>query len=305
MSAIRANFQDTLAPELATVYFDRYEAEPEVRPQVFKEETSGRDKETDSAVSGFSLLIQTSELGPLDYEDPNQMFKTVYSHLKYTKGFKVSEELVEDDQHNVIRAMPAALGKATKRTQEYYAAAVLNNAFTPTSTSYGDGKPLCSTSHTRADGGTAQSNANSTGLTLTEDNLETVRIAARKILDDKGQKIVLRFDKMIIPVDLEKTANILTQSQLRSGTANNDVNVYKGVFSVIPWEYLTSTTAWFLQDARNHLMKWYWRIRPEFKQDTGFDSGAQLYKTRIRFSTGWSDYRGIYGSKGNGSEYSS
>lgn len=304
MPGIRANFRDTLAPELANVFFDRYEAEPEVMPRIYRVETSGKDKETDSAVSGFSLLIQTAELGPLDYEDPNQMFRTVYSHLKYTKGFKVSEELVEDDQHNVIRAMPGALGKAAKRTQEFYAAAQLNNAFTTTATSYGDGKPLCSTSHTRADGGTAQSNASSTGLTLTEDNLETVRVAARKVLDDKGMRFILMFNRLIVPVDLEKTAKIITQSQLRPGTGNNDINIYQGMYEVIPWEYLTSTTAWFLQDARQHLMKWYWRVRPEFRQDFGFDSGAQLYKTRIRFSTGWSDYRGMQGSKGDGAAYS-
>jgi hypothetical protein len=298
-------FPDTLAPELAEVFFDRYEAEPEMMPRIFNVTTSDRDKETDSAVSGFSLLVQTSELGPLDYEDPNQMYKTVYSHLKYTKGFKVSEELVEDDQHNVIRAMPAALGKAAKRTQEYYAAAVLNNAFATTHTSYGDAKPLCSTLHPRADGGTAQSNADSVGRTLTEDNLETVRTAGRKLLDDKGQKIVLRYDRLIVPVDLEKNASIIVKSQLRPGTGNNDYNMYQGMFEVMPWEYLTSTTAWFLQDARNHLLKWYWRIRPEFKQDGAFDSGAQLYKTRIRFSTGWSDYRGIYGSKGDGAAYAS
>lgn len=304
MPAIRANFRDTLAPELANVFFDRYNLEPEVMPTIYKIRTSDRDKETDSAVSGFSLLIQTGELGPLDYEDPNQMYRTVYNHLKYTKGFKVSEELIEDDQHNVIRAMPGALGKATKRTQEFYAAKVLNDGFTTTATSYGDGNPLFSTSHPRADGGTAQSNASSTGLTLTEDNLETIRIAARKLLDDKGQRFVSRFDRMILPIDLEKTGMIITKSQLRSGTANNDLNVYVGMFQVISWEYLTSTTAWFLQDARNHLLTWYWRIKPEFKQDNAFDSGAQLYKTRIRFSTGWSDYRGMYGSKGDGAAYS-
>ena len=304
MSAIRANFRDTLAPELAEVFFDRYEVEPEQMPRIFKVNTSSKDREIDSAVSGFSLLVQTAELGPLDYEDPNQMFRTTYSHLKYTKGFKVSEELIEDDQHNIIRAMPAALGKAAKRTQEYYAAAVLNDAFTTTATSYGDNKPLCSTSHTRADGGTAQSNADSSGRTLTEDNLETVRTASRKILDDKGMKMVLKYGRLIAPIDLEKTALVITQSQAKPGSANNDVNIYKGMFEVITWEYLTSTTAWYLQDVRNHLLKWFWRVRPEFKQDNVFDSGAQAYKTRIRFSTGWSDYRGFYGSKGDGSAYS-
>src|SRR3990167_157967 len=305
MPATRAQFGDTLLPQLAQVFFDRYEAEPEVMPMIFNVKTSGRDREIESAVSGFSLLTQTSELGPLDYEDPAQMYRTQYSHLKYTKGFKVSEELVEDDQHNVIRSMPGALGKAAKRTQEYYAASVFNNGFDTTYTSYGDAKPLLSTIHPRADGGTAQSNASSTGITLTEPNLETARIAFRKILDDKGMRIMLKPDTLVVPIDLEKTASIIVNSQLRPGTANNDWNIYKGAFKVVGWEYITSTTSWFLLDQRTHLLNWFWRLRPEFKQDNAFDSGAALYKTRIRFSFGWSDYRGIWGSKGDGAAYSS
>ena len=305
MPATRALFADTLAPELAEVFFDRYEAEPEMMPSIFKVKTSDRDKEIESAVSGFSLLIQTGELGPLDYEDPNQMFRTQYNHLKYTKGFKVSQELWEDDQHNVIKAMPEALGKAAKRTQEFYAASVFNNGFNTAYTSYGDGKPLFSTQHPRADGGTAQSNADSTGLTLTETNLETVRTQFRKFLDDKGQKFMSNPSALLVPVDLEKTAMILGKSTMRPGSANNDYNVYQGMFDVKVWEYLTSTTAWFLLDMRNHLLTWYWRIRPEFKQDNAFDTDAALYKTRVRFSFGWSDWRGILGSKGDGQAYSS
>lgn len=305
MTAIRANFADTLAPELAEVFFDRYDAEPEVAPNIFKVKTSDRQEETESAVSGFSLLTQTAELGPLDYEDPNQMYRTNYQHLKYTKGFKVSIELMEDDQHNVIRAMPEALGKAAKRTQEYYAASLFNNAFDTAYTSYGDAKPLISTSHPRADGGTAQSNGSSTGITLTEPNVETGRTAFRKFLDDKGMRFSSVPSTLLVPVDLEKTAKIISGSNLRPGTANNDINVYNGMFNVIAWEYITSTTAWFLLDQRNHLLTWYWRVRPEFKQDNGFDTDAALYKTRMRFSFGWSDWRGVWGSKGDGAAYSS
>ncbi len=305
MSATRPNFADTLAPELAVIFFDRYELEPEMMPSVFQVKTSDRDKESESAVSGFSLLQQTAELGPLDYEDPNQMYKTTYTHLKYTKGFKVSQELWEDDQHNVIKNLPGALGKAAKRTTEYYAASVFNNGFSTSYTSYGDAKPLFSTSHPRADGGTAQSNASSAGITLTEPNLETARIAFRKTLDDKGQRFMSNPNAIICPVDLEKQANIIVNSTMRPGTANNDYNMYKGAFQIKPWEYITSTTAWFLADMRNHLLTWYWRIRPEFKQDNAFDSDAALYKTRVRFSYGWSDWRGIWGSKGDGGEYTS
>jgi phage major head subunit gpT-like protein len=304
MAAIRGNFKDELDPAIRQIFLDRYSEEPQVMPEVFNVVSSTKDSETDSATTGFGMLIETSELGALDYEDPVKMYKTVYSHKKYTKGFKVSKELMEDDQHNVIARLPKLLAKSTVRTTEYFAASVLNNGFSTSYTSYGDGNPLLSTSHDRADGGTAQSNASSTGITLTETNLETGRLALEKVLDDKGQIVTFQADKLIIPVDLRKTAQILTQSTLRPGTANNDVNIFEGVFKIVPWRYLTSSTAWFLQDSSEHLLNFFWRVKPEFKSDYNFDADAALYKVRIRFSTGWSDWRGFWGSKGDGAAFS-
>lgn len=304
MAAIRGNFKDELDPAIRQIFLDRYSEEPQVMPEVFNVVSSTKDSETDSATTGFGMLIETSELGALDYEDPVKMYKTVYSHKKYTKGFKVSKELMEDDQHNVIARLPKLLAKSTVRTTEYHAASVLNNGFSTSYTSYGDGNPLLSTSHDRADGGTAQSNASSTGITLSETNLETGRLALEKVLDDKGQIVTFQADKLIIPVDLRKTAQILTQSTLRPGTANNDVNIFEGVFKIVPWRYLTSSTAWFLQDSSEHLLNFFWRVKPEFKSDYNFDADAALYKVRIRFSTGWSDWRGFWGSKGDGAAFS-
>jgi hypothetical protein len=304
MAAIRPQFKDELDPSIRAIFFDRYDAEPQLMPEIFNVLTSDRDQETDSATTGFGKMVQTDEMGALDYEDPVKMYKTSYTHLKYTKGFKVSQELVEDDQHNVISRMPKALAKSVVYTTEFHAANVLNNAFSTSYTSYGDGKPLCSTGHLRADGGTAQSNASSTGIALTEPNLETGRLALEKALNDKGQIVNFMADTLIVPVDLRKTAQILTQSTLRPGSGNNDVNIYEGVFKVIPWRYLTSTTAWFLADKSNHMLNWFWRIRPEFKSDYAFDSDAALYKVRVRFSLGWSDWRGIWGSLGAGAAYS-
>lgn len=235
MPAIRANFKDELDPAIRKIFFDRYDAEPQVMPSVFNVLTTDKNQEIDSATSAFGKLLQTSELGALNYEDPNKMYKTTYTPLKYTLGFKVSQELLEDDQHNVIAQMPRALAKSVVYTTEYWGASVLNNAFSTSYTSYGDGKPLCSTLHSRADGGTAQSNASSTGIVLSETNLETGRLAGEKALNDKGEIVNFKMDTLVLPVDLRKTAQILTESSMRPGTANNDVNVYEGVFNVIPW----------------------------------------------------------------------
>lgn len=303
MSAIRGNFAAELDPAVRTIFFDRYKEIPQVMPSIFNVNTSDRDQETDSATTGFGMLQQTSEMGALDYEDPVKMYNTTYRHLKYTKGFKVSQELYEDDQHNVISKMPRALAKSVVKTTEYYAAAVFNNGFSTTATSYGDGKPLLSTSHTRADGGTAQSNASATGIVFNEANLETGALALEKALDDKGQIVSFMANKILVPVDLRKSANIVVGSEMRSGTGNNDKNVYNGAYDVATWRYLTSTTAWFLMDSSEHLLNWFWRIRPEFKSDYDFNADAALYKVRVRFSVGWSDWRGVWGSKGDGAAY--
>lgn len=305
MSSIRAQFQDELDPAIRKIFFDRYDEEPQVMPMVFNVNTTDRDHETDSATTGFGKLIITNELGALDYEDPVKMYRTVYTPLKYTKGFKVSQELVEDDQNNVIRQMPKALAKSVVYTTEFYSASVLNNGFDTAYTSYGDSKPLFSTSHTRADGGSSQSNASATGIVLSEPNLETLRLQLEQAKNDKGQTVSFMADTLVVPLALRKTAQIITQSTLRPGTANNDVNIYEGMFKVVPWHYLTSSTAWFLMDKSNSLLNWFWRIRPEFKSDFNFDADAALYKVRVRFAYGWSDWRGLTGSKGDGAAYSS
>ena len=304
MTAIRGNFADELDPAVREIFFDRYDQEPQVMPKIFNVLTSSKDSEKDSATTGFGKLVQTSELGALDYEDPLKMYATSYTHLKYTKGFKVSQELVEDDQHNIISQMPKALAKSVVYTTEYWGASVLNNAFSTSYTSYGDALPLCSTSHERADGGTAQSNASGTEIVLSETNLETGRLALETALNDKGEIVNFKANRLVIPIDLRKTAQILTESSMRPGTANNDVNIYDGVFEVIPWRYLSTATYWFLQDSSNHLLQWFWRIRPEFKSDFNFDSDSALYKVRARFSYGWSDWRGVWGSTGEASTYS-
>jgi phage major head subunit gpT-like protein len=303
MASYRANFGDLLEPGLRKIFDDKYKEMPEVFSSIFHVNSSTTDTERDSAMTGFGLLTQTAEGSPISYEDPVQMYDTVYVHLKYTKGFKVSEELVEDDRYNIIKKKPAALAKSCRRSAEYLASQIFNNAFS--SGVGGDAKYLCSTLHPRADGGTAQSNASATGITLTEANLNTALLAMRGQLDDKGQKIATRADTIVVPPALEKTAQILTNSKLRPGTADNDFNYYEGLLKVISWDWLTSSTAWFLIDSSEHELNWFWRISPEFKQDNSFDTGMALFKARMRSSVGWSDWRGFWGSAGDGAAYAS
>ncbi len=303
MASKRSNWGDLLEPGFRKIFDDAFIELPMVFPQLFNVASSRKQDEFDSGATGFGLMQQTTEGEQVKYEDPLQMFDVTYTHLKFTKGFKVSEELVEDDLYNVIRTKPAQLARAARRTAENSASNVFNNGFDSTVIG-GDTKSLVSTVHPRIDGGSSQSNASATGITLTESNLETGRIAMRQQLDDKGQRVQIIPNLILVPIDLEKTANIITGSNLRSGTADNDKNVYSGQFKVISWEYITNNnTMWFLIDRRQQKLMFFWRIRPEFNQDTAFDTGMALFKARTRFSNGFSDWRGVWGSLGDGASF--
>lgn len=300
----RPGFGDLLTPGFRKIYNDAFKEVPLRMDDIFNMNTSDKDTEKDSSIAWFSLAQQTGEGEPIDYEEPVQGYDVSYAHLKYTKGFKITLEMYEDDLYSIMNKRPEALGRSMRRTAEYWAASVFNNGF---STSYlgGDGKPLFSTTHARPDGGSSQSNASATGITLTDTNLETAMIANRKQLDDRGQKIGIMPNTLVIPVDLRKTARLIIDSPLRSGTADNDTNVYKGEFKIIDWLYITSTTAWFLLDSSQHELNWFWRKKPEFKSDELFDTEYAVYKSTMRFSKGWSDWRATWGSKGDGAAYSS
>ena len=291
---IRASFGDLLEPGFRKIFFDYYQQLPTVYDKVFNVLSSSRQQEYDSSVTGFGTLVATSEGGPLTYEDPLQGYDTSYVHTKYAKGFKVTREMYEDDQYNIMKKMPKALASATNRTVETNTAAIFNNGFT--SGTGGDGQYLFSDAHPRVDGGTAQDNKNTEALK--EADLNVAYVAMAKTLDDKGQRILIRPDTLVIPPDLESTANILMKSTGRTATNYNEINPYQGKFNIQVWNYLTSTTAWFLLDSQIHQLNFFWRVKPEFAQDESFDTDVALYKVRCRMSVGWSDWRGVYGSTG-------
>jgi phage major head subunit gpT-like protein len=299
--ALKSNFGDLLEPGLREIYDTRYNEIPQIFPQLLTVNTSTHQSEKDSAISGFGYFDETTEGGSVTYEDPVQMFDVTYTHKKYTKGFKVSEEMYDDDMYRIINRKPGQLAIAAKRTAEYHAAGLFNNAFSTTQLG-GDGKPLCSIYHTRSDGGSDQMNKAAQDLALSDANLNTAILAFEGQLDDKGMKIATEANILLVPRALKKTATVITQSSGLVQSDYNDMNYSKTLgLKVVAWHYLTSTTAWFLIDSSVALLNWFWRKQPEFKQDNSFDTGMALFKTSMRFSKGFSDWRGVWGSKGDNS----
>ena len=306
MAAYRANFGDLLEPGFRKIAFDSYKEIPGVREKVFTTYTMEHDSEKVSEITGFGYPQETAEGGVVHYEDPVQGFDKTYAPKKWTLGFKVSREMVEDDRYNTIKKMPQALGRAFRRWEERDAAQVLNRAF---NSSYlgSDSEELCSTSHDRADPttGGVQSNANSAGIILSETNLETGMLAMRGQLDDKGMRIVARAKLLLVPVELDKEAHEVIDSPYKQGTADNDMNYYKGKFQIIDWDFMDrNATHWFLIDPTLSTLSWYWRWRPRFAQDETMDTDMAIYKMTARWANGWDNWRGVWGSQGDGASYS-
>ena len=305
MAALRSTFGDLLEPGLKLIFDENYREPDRVYNKVFHVMNSTKQDERFSSVTGFGLLDVKSDNATITYDDPIQGYDYLLSHNTYAKGFKVSKELWDDDQYNIMNSKPRQLGIAARRTEETTAANVFNRAF---NASYlgGDAQELCSTVHPRPDGGTSQSNASSTGITFGEENYETLKLAMMGQLDGRGQILDIRPSVILIPEDLEKTANIVFKSNLRSGTADNDYNPYLNELQIVVWKYMNrNNTHWFLIDKEMaEGLVWLTREAMSFSQDEAWESDAALFKVRERFSTGFYDWHGVHGSQGDGASYS-
>jgi len=292
---------------------------PTYYPQYMKVFTSKKNTEVDfdyAAGNPFAQVASDNSTTP--YLDITNGYQTTYTHYTYKGGEEITRQMMDDDLYNVMDEAMSRLGKNAVEFLDKACASVLIHAFSTSYTSYGDGKPLCSTSHTRADGGTAQSNASSTSIPLTEANLEVGLLALQEVKDNAGGLINVGMGrvKLIIPPALRKPALIITESELRSNTAANDLNVYySGKYNlellVLPWSSARaggSDTAWFLQ-SEEHSMKLFIRVPVEFKTEQGsgttFDTDSLKFKGYGRCSTGWSGFLGLWGSQGTGAAYAS
>ncbi len=211
--------------------------------------------------------------------------------------------MVDDELYNQIKKYAKNLGVAARQTIETKAASVLNDGFTPSPLNY-KGEALIG-EHKRLDGGTRTNFIGN--LALNEPNLEVAHKLASEQVDERGLKIAMNYDTLIVPRALELTAKkILNSSHLPTtgiakdatkGFAENDVNPVKGTYKLLVLDYLTDPTAWFLLDSAQHQLNFFWREKLNFKNTTDFDTDMAKYKGRCRFSYGWSSDIGILGAK--------
>jgi phage major head subunit gpT-like protein len=290
------NYGKLLEPGLRKTFFETYKEKPEQYSQVFNILTSKKAIETDSRMGGFSTWNSKASLDATEFEDPTKLDTVMYKHTTFSKGFVVDKELVDDEMYGQISKLPKSLARAARATIESQAITVLNTAFTPAATNF-QGEALVG-SHTRLDGGTT---TNTIGdYALSEANLEIAMKLASEQVDERGLKIQMMPDILVVPRALEYTAKKIIKSAQLPGGNFNDINPMKDQFKVVVLDYLTDQNNWFLIDSTMNPLNFFWREKLNFKQDSDFDTDVSKYKGRMRFSYGWTDHRGILGANVTG-----
>jgi phage major head subunit gpT-like protein len=249
--------------------------------------------------SYFGLAQQKNEGIGVSYDGAQQGFLDRYTHATYGLGFIITKEMVEDDLYDVIgKKRASALAFSIRQTKEVLGANVLNRAFNSSYT-FGDGKELISNAHPNVAGGT-WSNIIATAADLSEASLEQACIDIQGYTDDRGKRIAVRPQKLIVPYTLDFDANKIMKTEYEVGTNNNTVNVVRSRFpgGIKLNHYLTDTDAWFIITDIKDGMKYFERRADSFTQDDDFDTDNAKFKATFRCSFGATDKRAIYGSQG-------
>jgi hypothetical protein len=302
MAISRAQLLKELLPGLNALFGLEYARYGEEHKEFYETETSERSFEEETKLSGFSAAPVKNEGQAIQYDNAQEAWTARYNHETIALGFSITEEAIEDNLYDSLSARyTKGLARAMAYTKQVKAAAVLNNGF---SSQYvgGDGQALFSTAHPLVNGGT-NSNTPATAADLNETSLEAAVIQIAAWTDERGLLIAAKPRKLVIPPALMFVATRLLETELRVGTNNNDINALKNNGS-IPEGYtvnhfLTDTNAWFLTTDVPNGLKHFERVALQNSMDGDFDTGNVRYKSRERYSFGWSDPLGIYGSAGS------
>lgn len=302
-----ANFGKLLEPGLRKLFYETFDEVPEEYSKIFHVKNSKKAREVDYGLgsmpiwSEFGTAINKDLKGTAvtDGEMPKVPYVTIpagleriYVHKEFAQGFMVERKMVDDEQYGAIEKMPKDLARAGRYKVEMDAISLLTKGFSENGY---DGKPLFATDHPTLAGGT---NSNLITGELNQANLEKAIIAMRNFTDEAGKKVVFKADTLIVPPALEfKAIELLNSVNKPDGDLNN-VNSIKGKLKIQVMEFLDSDTAWFVMDSKRHELNFFWRVRPEFKREEDFDTLVAKYRGYMRYSYGYSDYRGIVGSQG-------
>jgi len=290
-----------LWPGLNAIWGANYDEHPMEWPDLVDTYSSDMSYEEDQALTGFGLAPIKTQGASVSYDTMGQGPTQRYTHVNYALGFIITEEAQDDNLYEKIGTQrTSSLAFSMRQTKENVVANLYNRAF---SSSYvgADGQPLLSTAHPTSGGGT-YSNTLATAADMSEASLEDMAVQIMNATNDRGLKIALMGRSLIVPPSLAFEATRILKSSGQNDTANNAINAMRamGLFpdGVKVNHYLTDTDAWFIRTNAPNGLKLFQRKKAAFAQDGDFDTGNLKYKASERYSTGWTDPRGLYGSPG-------
>jgi hypothetical protein len=300
MAISRAQLVKELEPGLNALFGLEYKNYENQHTQIYSVESSDRAFEEEVMESGFGEAPVKTEGAGVSYDQAQEVYTARYTHETIALAFSLTEEAVEDNLYDRLSARyTKALARSMAQTKQIKAAAVLNNAFT--TSIGGDGVALCATNHPTLSGPNL-SNTLATPADLSETSLEQSLIDIAAFTDERGLKIAVQGLKLIIPKELMFTADRIMKSTLRVGTADNDINAIRNM-GMVPQGYvvnnfLTDPDAFFIKTDAPNGMKMFERVSMKTGFEGDFDTGNVRYKARERYSFGFSDPRGLFGSPG-------
>jgi hypothetical protein len=300
MAISRQQLAKELEPGLNALFGLEYKNYENQHAEIFDSENSDRAFEEEVMLGGFAQAAVKPEGSGVSYDQANESFTARYSHETIALAFSITEEAVEDNLYDSIaKRYTKALARSMANTKQIKAANVLNNGFD--TANGGDGKALMADDHPTISGAN-QKNELSTSADLSETSLEQAMIDIAGFKDERGLKIAARGLKMIIPSALQFTAERILKSNQRVGTADNDINALssKGMLpqGYVVNNFLTDDDAFFIKTDVPNGLKHFTRAAIKTAMEGDFDTGNMRYKARERYSFGFSDWRGIFGSPG-------
>tara|TARA_R100000234_G_scaffold114660_1_gene90018 strand:- start:88 stop:1005 length:918 start_codon:yes stop_codon:yes gene_type:complete len=304
MAISRAQLAKELEPGLNSLFGLEYNTYDQEYTEIFSVEDSDRAFEEEVLLTGFGSAPTKSEGQGVQFDNANESYTARYTHDTVGLAFALTEEAVEDNLYSSLgKRYTKALARSMANTKEVKGADVLNNAFSSSFTG-GDGVSLINTAHPLAGGGSAANRA-STMADLNETSLEDALIDISTFTDDRGLTISVQATKLVVPPQLVFVADRILNSDGRTGTADNDINSIKNT-GVIPGgytvnHYLNDPDAFFLLTSVTESgegLKMFQRTAMETSMEPDFSTGNIRYKARERYSFGFSDWRGVYGSQG-------
>ena len=300
MAISRSQLVKELEPGLNALFGLEYKRYENQHAEIFDSENSDRAFEEEVMLSGFANAQVKPEGSGVTFDSAQETFTARYTHETIALAFSITEEAIEDNLYDRLSSRyTKALARSMANTKQVKAANVLNNAFSASYTG-GDGKALLATDHPTIAG--TFSNELATSADLNETSLEQALIDIAAFTDERGLKVAAKGMKMIIPSELQFTAERLMKTAQRVGTADNDINAIRSM-GMLPQgyvvnNYLTDTDAFFIKTDVPNGLKMFVRSPIKTAMEGDFDTGNVRYKARERYSFGWSDPRGIFGSPG-------